>query len=65
MHNSKFKELKIFIEELRETHNFEFNSICLQECQFNETDDLTQFKLDNYIRITQGNPPNHVIQRGV
>ncbi len=54
--NSKFNELKIFTEELRETYNFEFSSICLQECQFNENDDMTQFQLDNYTLIPQGKP---------
>ncbi len=49
--NSKFNELKIFIEELRKTHNFEFSSICLQDWQFYENDDVTQFKLDTYILI--------------
>ncbi len=39
---------------LRETHNFIFSSICLQECEFYEKDDVTQFKLDNYILIPQG-----------
>ncbi len=62
--NSKFNELKIFIEELRETHNFEFSLICLQECQFNENDDVAQFKLDNYILIPQGKPKTPCSTRG-
>ncbi len=51
--NSKFNELKIFIEELRETHNFEFSLLCLQECQFNENDDVTQFKLNLHTYSTR------------
>ncbi len=44
---SKFDELKIFIEDIREKYNFEFNAICLQECQLKETDNITHFKLEN------------------
>ncbi len=53
-----------FIEELRETHNFEFSSIYLQECQFNENYDVTQFKLDNYILIPQGIPKTPCSTKG-
>ncbi len=47
---AKFDELKIFVEEIHEKYNFEFSAICLQECQFKETDKtiLSKYKLDNY-----------------
>ncbi len=51
---TKFDELKIFLDDLRERHNFEFSVICLQECQFSEKENLTRLKLNNYKPIPQG-----------
>ncbi len=51
---SKFEEVKIFIKDMRANYNFEFSAICLQECQFKETDNIAHFKLDNYKLISHG-----------
>jgi len=49
---AKFDELKIFIEQLRNS-SFEFSAICIQETWLSESDDITQLKLDGYTSIPQ------------
>ncbi len=61
---SKFDELKILIEDIKVNHDFEFSAICLHECQFKETDSITQFELDNYKLISQGKPNNPCSTKG-
>ncbi len=56
---AKFHELWIFIEDMREKYNFEFNVNCLQECQFKNSKKktiLNNYKLDNYDILPHGYP---------
>ncbi len=62
--NSKFEELKIFIEYIKEEHNFEFSAVCYQECQFKETVSTEQFNLENYKLIPEGKPINPCSAKG-
>ncbi len=62
--NSKFGELKIYVEYLKEEHNFEFSAICLHEFQFKETVSTKQFNLENYKLIPQGKPINPCSAKG-
>ncbi len=52
--NDKYDELNIFINNLRSTHNFQFNLICIQESGLSENDATDHLKLDNYKLIPQG-----------
>lgn len=52
--NSKFDELRIFINFLKKKHNFEFSAICLQETWLSDNCCTDLFKLKNYHLYTQG-----------
>ncbi len=53
---SKFNELEAFIHDLSE-NGFQFDVICLQECNIQENEDLTLNKLSEYNLVPQGKSP--------
>ncbi len=53
---SKFSELEAFVHDLSEK-GFQFDVICLQECNINENEDLTLQKLSEYNLVPQGKSP--------
>ena len=55
--HSKFEELLTVITFLKESRNFSFSVICLQECwlQKDSEDDITQLQIPGYKLLAQNN----------
>ena len=49
--NSKFEEFKAIIENLKESENFEWSCITLQQTMHSENDDMSLYELENYTII--------------